>query len=120
MEPRRLLLVSADPADEDAARKALDALEQPAVELAVARDGLAALELLLAKRDAARATRLPDVVLLGVVPPGAAPAGPTSADVLASLRSDPRTRRLPVVVLGAADDPRGREESLALGANGWM
>jgi CheY-like chemotaxis protein len=40
-------------------------------------------------------------------------------DVLRSLRSDPRTRDVPVVVYSALSDPEFVEQALSLGANDY-
>ena len=72
-----------------------------------ASDGEAALDL---------ATRAkPDVVLLDVMLPGL-----SGYDVLATLRSDARTREVPVVMYSAVSDPAARRRALDLGAQDYL
>ena len=43
----------------------------------------------------------------------------TGFDVLRALRSDPRTRAVPIVVFSALDDPEFIEQAMSLGANDY-
>lgn len=43
----------------------------------------------------------------------------TGFDVLRALRSDPRTRTVPIVVFSALDDPEFVEQAMSLGANDY-
>ncbi len=56
----------------------------------------------------------PGLMILDLMMPGI-----TGFDVLRSLRSDPRTRDLPVVVFSAMNDPEFVEQALSLGANDY-
>jgi CheY-like chemotaxis protein len=58
--------------------------------------------------------RPPGLVILDLMMPGI-----NGFDVLRSLRSDPRTRAVPVVVFSALDDPEFVEQALGLGANDY-
>jgi CheY-like chemotaxis protein len=58
--------------------------------------------------------RPPGLVILDLMMPGI-----TGFDVLRSLRSDPRTRDVPVVVFSALNEPEFVEEALGLGANDY-
>ena len=70
-------------------------------------DGAAALDVM---RD-----RRPDVVLLDVMLPGL-----SGYDVLATLRSDDRTREVPVIMYSALSDPAARKRALDLGAQEYL
>jgi CheY-like chemotaxis protein len=56
----------------------------------------------------------PGLVILDLMMPGI-----NGFDVLRSLRSDPRTRDVPVVVYSALSDPEFVEQALSLGANDY-
>ena len=56
----------------------------------------------------------PGLVILDLMMPGV-----TGFDVLRSLRSDPRTRDVPIVVFSALDEPEFVEQALSLGANDY-
>jgi CheY-like chemotaxis protein len=58
--------------------------------------------------------RPPGLVILDLMMPGI-----NGFDVLRSLRSDPRTRTVPIVVFSALDDPEFVEQALGLGANDY-
>ena len=78
----------------------------------VARDGVEALDLLF--RDDAGALR-PVVVLLDLKLPRV-----DGLQVLERIRSDPRTRDLPVVVLTSSDEEEDRHRSYALHVNSYV
>lgn len=85
--------------------------------LAVVRDGAEALDYLFARgAHAGRAPEaLPAIVLLDLNLPKL-----DGREVLQGIRSDPRTRKLPVVVLTTSDEPFDVEASYALGVNSYI
>jgi CheY-like chemotaxis protein len=56
----------------------------------------------------------PGLVILDLMMPGI-----NGFDVLRSLRADPRTRGVPIVVFSALNDPEFVEQALGLGANDY-
>jgi CheY-like chemotaxis protein len=65
-------------------------------------------------------TAVPDLVVLDVMMPVM-----DGSDVLRAVRADPATAAVPVAIHSARNDPRLRDEMLALGANdywvkGWL
>jgi two-component system, response regulator len=89
----------------------------PGLRIAVAGDGLAALDFLLHRRSAAGrpAAGLPRAVLLDLKLPKL-----SGLEVLRRLKSDPATRALPVVVLTSSREPRDIHEAYLRGANGYV
>jgi CheY-like chemotaxis protein len=116
IESKLILLVEDNPDDEALALRALARLEIPS-EVAVARDGAEALDFLFASGvyDARDATLLPAVMLLDLKLPKV-----DGLDVLRRVRSDPRTRLLPVVVMSSSDELRDVAESYRLGASSYI
>jgi two-component system cell cycle response regulator len=57
----------------------------------------------------------PDIVLLDVMMPGM-----DGFEVCRRIRQDPRTARLPVIMVTALDKPSDRDEGLAAGADDFM
>ena len=86
-------------------------------EVVVARDGEEALEYLFGKNDynATEPEFLPAVVLLDLKLPKIG-----GIEVLREIRSHPRTRRLPVVVLTSSKEERDLDEVYDLGANSYL
>jgi two-component system response regulator len=86
-------------------------------ELAVVKDGQDALDFIF--RGGAHAGRdrhqEPRLMLLDMGLPGI--GGP---EVLRTLKSDPRSRAIPAVVLSSSDDPAKVVEAYALGANAYL
>lgn len=82
--------------------------------ITVVRDGVAAIEYLLGGPEAA-ARPLPRVVLLDLKLPRL-----SGLDVLRRLRSDERTRLLPVVVLTSSAEEQDLVGSYRLGANSYV
>lgn len=113
MTPARILLVE-DTRDgvtltRHALRKAgIDA------ELGVARSGEACLAALL-EGVSGEPPGLPDLVLLDLKMPGM-----NGLDVLRRLRSEERTRYLPIVVLTSSHEPSDIQVAYALGANSYV
>lgn len=86
-------------------------------EIVTARDGQEALDFLFAAgthvgRDR---TIVPEIVLLDLKLPKL-----DGLDVLRSMRADPRTRRLPVIVLTSSNEQRDIVQSYDLGANSFV
>jgi two-component system response regulator len=105
--------------NEDDVDLTLRAFEKSKVvnEIVVARDGEQALDYLFAEgahagRDA---TLAPEVVLLDLKLPKI-----DGLTVLERMRADPRTRRLPVVVLTSSNEEQDIISSIDLGANSFV
>ena len=112
---RRMLLVEDN---EDDIELTLRALEKNHLEneLVIARDGEDALHYLFQTGPhAGREGDLPEVVLLDLKLPGK-----SGLDVLREIRSDERTKTLPVVVLTSSSEDRDMVESYKLGANSYV
>jgi two-component system response regulator len=87
-------------------------------EVIVARDGEEALQILFGRDDSATlggTEFLPAVVLLDLKLPKI-----NGIEVLRTIRSHPRTRRLPVVVLTSSKEDCDLEEVYDLGANSYL
>lgn len=117
MRRSRMILLVED-SDDDVALT-LRAFERSrlANDIVVARDGEEALEYLFATgRHAGRdPAATPEVVLLDLKLPVV-----DGLEVLARVRADPRTRRLPVVVLTSSNEERDLVASYDLGANSFV
>jgi two-component system response regulator len=116
MESAIILLVEDNPDDE---LLTLRALQRNHIlnEVVVARDGAEALEYLFATGPYAdRDTdTMPQVILLDLKLPKV-----DGLEVLRRVRSDERTRLLPVVVLTTSNEERDMVESYSLGANSYV
>jgi two-component system, response regulator len=114
--PRTILLVEDNPDDAELTIRAF-ARHKMANEVVVASDGEEALDYLFATgvyKDRP-ADAMPTVVLLDLKLPKV-----TGLEVLKRLRSDERTRRLPVVVLTSSNEERDIIASYDLGANSFV
>ena len=115
MNNKPILLVEDNPDDE---ALALRAFRNSGVrnEIIVVRDGVEALDYLF-MRDAYadRDGQQPAVVLLDLKLPKL-----NGLEVLREIRKDPRTRRLPVVILTSSKEDRDLIESYDLGANSYV
>jgi CheY-like chemotaxis protein len=111
-----ILLVEDNPDDEALTLRALKS-SNIANEVVVARDGVEALDYLFGNGAYAdRDTRvMPQVVLLDLKLPKL-----DGLDVLRRLRTDERTKSLPVVVLTSSDEERDIIDSYGLGANSYV
>lgn len=116
MKDKMILLVEDNPDDEALTLRALK-MNKLLNEVVVARDGVEALDFLFgtgtwAGRDE---VRLPELVLLDLNLPKL-----NGLEVLRRIRTDERTRMLPVVILTTSDEDRDRVESYKLGANSYI
>jgi two-component system response regulator len=114
MTEKRILLVEDDGADAALILRALD--ESPTSNLVcVVRDGEEAFEFLLQLDEFGHRRPPPDLILLDWNLPGAG-----GAAILEKLRSEPRTRWLPVVVITGAASRSGHADAYRLGANSYV
>lgn len=113
---RLILLVEDNP---DHVLLTLRAFERSHVanEILVVGDGEEALDFLFATGPHAQrdATRIPEVVLLDLKLPKV-----DGLEVLRRLRADPRTRRLPVVILTSSNEQQDLVATYDLGANSFV
>ncbi len=113
---RIILLVEDNPADEELTLRAFrkSNISNP---IAVARDGVEALDFLLARGAYAdrAALPLPQLVLLDLKLPKI-----DGLEVLRTLRADERTRLLPVVILTSSIEEQDLLRSYLLGANSYV
>ncbi len=111
MTPTRdaiILLVEDNPDDEVLTRRALEK-HSLRIDLVVARDGQEALDYLFG------GGRLPHLILLDLKLPKI-----DGLEMLRRLRSDERTKLLPVVVLTSSNEERDLVGSYSLGANSYV
>ena len=116
MSAKTILLIEDNPSDIELTQRALER-SHVANELVVAHDGQEALDYLFgsgehAGRDVAA---LPSVTLLDLhlpLVPG--------LDVLRAIRADPRTRRMPVVILTSSNEERDVATGYDLGVNSYI
>jgi CheY-like chemotaxis protein len=113
---KTILLVEDDRDDEELTMRALRK-SNIRNEVIVARDGQEALDLLFRGERFmdGEMDQLPAVVLLDLKLPKV-----NGIEVLRKIRSDARTRRLPVVVLSSSRLERDRDEVYDLGANSFI
>jgi CheY-like chemotaxis protein len=116
MKPKTILLVEDNPSDIELTKRAL-AKSHIANELVVAEDGQAALDYLFghgqhAGRDV---NELPALVLLDLNLPRV-----DGLEALRQVRADPRTSRLPVVILTTSKEELDVARSYDLGANSYI
>ncbi|MEZ0324653.1 MAG: response regulator [Fimbriimonas sp.] len=109
-EPKTILLVEDNSDDEQLTLRAMRQSEVPNI-IRVARDGAEALDHLYGPN----ATRLPDLILLDLKLPKV-----SGLEVLQKIRSEAKTRSLPVVVLTSSDEERDIIESYNIGANSYI
>jgi two-component system response regulator len=116
MDERTILLVEDNPDDEALTLRALKK-HNIRNEVVVVRDGAEALDWLFARgahagRDE---SQLPQVVLLDLKLPKV-----TGLEVLRAVRDDPRTKRLPVVLLTSSKEEQDVIAGYDLGANSYV
>ena len=111
-----ILLVEDNPDDEALAIRALKR-NNITNEVVVARDGVEALDYLFATgaHEGRDVTELPQIALLDLKLPRL-----DGLEVLRQIRSDDRTKRLPVVVLTSSKEDQDLIDSYNLGANSYM
>lgn len=116
MAEKTILLVEDNPDDEELTTRALRQA-RIANEIVVARDGKEALDYLFAEGEyAARdATRAPAVILLDLKLPKL-----SGLEVLQRIRSDPRTKLIPTVVLTSSSEDEDMMRSYEHGANSYV
>jgi two-component system response regulator len=116
MSDRIIMLVEDNENDEALTQRALKKANI-LNKVVVARDGAMALDYLFAKGEfAARdPDEVPQVILLDLNLPKVG-----GLDVLRAIRSDPRTKLLPVVVLTSSKQDRDLVEGYKLGANSYV
>jgi two-component system, response regulator len=116
MSDKVILLVEDNQDDEELAMLAFDR-SRIANEIVVVRDGQEALDYLLGTEGNAgkNAKELPELVLLDLKLPKV-----DGLKVLRRLRADPRTRRLPIVVLTSSREEEDLLTSYDLGANSYV
>jgi two-component system response regulator len=113
---KTILLVEDNPDDEKLTLRAFkrNNMLNP---IAVARDGVEALDFLFARGAYAEcaAMPLPQLVILDLKLPRLDGLG-----VLKAVRGDARTRLIPVVILTSSKEEQDQVQSYALGANGYV
>jgi len=116
MKEKLILLVEDNEDDEELALLAFDQ-SRIANEMIVVRDGQEAIDYLLGTEAQAGkdAKTMPQLVLLDVNLPKI-----NGHEVLRRLRADPRTRRLPVVMLTSSREEEDMLTSYDLGANSYV
>jgi len=116
MNVHTILLVEDNASDVDLTRRAL-VRNQIDCDLVVASDGQEALDFLFGPEDGAvhEMTRLPALILLDLNLPRVG-----GLDVLQQIRADPRTRRLPVVVLTSSLEEQDIAACYDRGANSYI
>jgi CheY-like chemotaxis protein len=111
----RILLVEDDPRDVDLTLTALEEYNL-ANEVVVARDGAEALDFLYRRgAHAARSNENPAVLLLDLKLPKV-----NGLEVLQQIRSDPRLKLIPVVVLTSSREEGDMVASYELGVNAYV
>jgi two-component system, response regulator len=116
MSSKVILLVEDNPSDIGLTQRAL-AKSRIANEMVVVQDGQAALDYLFgsgahAGRDV---SKMPELVLLDLKLPRV-----DGLEVLRRIRSDQRTRRVPVVILTTSKEEQDVAQSYDLGANSYI
>jgi two-component system response regulator len=116
IDDKTILLVEDNPDDE---ALTLRALKRNNIfnEVVVARDGAEALEFFFGegRSEGGNAGRLPEVVLLDLKLPKI-----DGLEVLRRIRSDSRTRRVPIVILTSSNEERDIINGYDLGANSYI
>lgn len=114
MNPGKILLVEDNPDDVTLTMRALKS-RNITNDVVVANDGVQALEYLFGAGDTPGTAELPAVVLLDLKLPKV-----NGLEVLQRIRSEERTRMLPVVILTSSDEERDIIKGYSLGANSYV
>ena len=114
MHDRSILLVEDNPDDEALTRRAL-AKNNIQNEIIVARDGAEALDCLFGTGPHAGQAAAPELVLLDLKLPKV-----DGLEVLRRIKTDPATRRIPVVVMTSSREEHDIVESYELGVNSYI
>jgi two-component system response regulator len=116
MENKVILLVEDNPRDEALTLRALKK-SNIVNEVIVARDGVEALDYLFGKGayDGRDTSSKPQLILLDLKLPKL-----DGLEVLRSIRSDDRTKRLPVVIFTSSSEEEDMVKSYDLGANSYV
>ena len=120
MNPKRIMLVEDNPDDELLTLRALQKINvlSGANEIVVARDGVEALDYLHDRDEDVSSeilARLPQLILLDLKLPKV-----DGLQVLSKIRANPRTERVPVVVLTSSDEEKDISRSYDYGANSYI
>jgi two-component system response regulator len=113
MIPCNILLVEDNPKDEALTLRALKK-NKIINEVRIARDGAEALDILFSEKGGAD-DALPQLVLLDLKLPKV-----DGLEVLKRIRTEPRTRLLPVVILTTSTEEADRLTSYRLGVNSYI
>jgi two-component system response regulator len=114
VNPGKILLVEDNPDDVVLTMRALQS-HNITNDVVVAHDGVEALHHLFGVEGDPAPDELPMVVLLDLKLPKI-----DGLEVLQRVRSDPRTRLLPVVILTSSDEERDVIKGYSLGANSYV
>ena len=116
MAQKMIMVVEDNPDDEELTLRALRQAKI-ANEIVVTRDGNEALEFVFGKGQYAgrNLERMPAVILLDLKLPKL-----SGLEVLKQLRSDPRTKLIPVVVLTSSSEDEDMLRSYQVGANSYV
>lgn len=110
MENRSILLVEDNPSDVNLTRRALEK-QHVANDLIVAKDGQEALDYLFGPGPNLH----PGIILLDLKLPKI-----DGITVLKKLKTDERTKKIPVVILTTSSDDRDLEDCYSFGANSYI
>jgi two-component system response regulator len=114
VNPGKILLVEDNPDDVALTMRALKS-HNITNDVIVAQDGVQAIEYLFGTKQQRAPTDLPAVVLLDLKLPKI-----NGMEVLQRIRSEERTRLLPVVILTSSDEERDVIDGYKLGANSYV
>lgn len=114
VNPGKILLVEDNPDDVALTMRALKS-HNITNEVIVAQDGAQALDYLFGTEGGPGVDELPAVILLDLKLPKV-----NGMEVLQRIRSDERTRLLPVVILTSSDEERDVIDGYSLGANSYV